>query len=163
MLDVALINRLRSELFDVVYSWGVLHHTGAMWQAIDHTCSLVKLGGLLWISLYAKGPQYARDLALKQRHNAASAFGKRMLAWRFVPSVMYARLRRGCNPLAWNERKARGMDTWHDIIDWLGGLPYEVATVDEVVAAAQARGFTLKRVEPAPEGSCHVFLFQDVG
>lgn len=52
------------------------------------------------------------------------------------------------------------MDTWHDIIVWLGGLPYEVAAVDEVVAAVPARGFTLKRVEPVPEGSCHVFLYQ---
>lgn len=160
ILDTGLVERLRSEPFDVVYSWGVLHHTGAMWQAIDHACSLVKPGGLLWLSLYAKGPQYARDLMLKQRYNAASAFGKRMLAWRFVLRVMWARLRRGSNPFAWNERKARGMDTWHDIIDWLGGLPYEVASVDEVVTTVQARGFALKQVEPAPEGSCHVFLFQ---
>ncbi len=160
VLDAALIGRLGSEQFDIVYSWGVLHHTGAMWQAIDHACSLVKPGGLLWISLYAKGPQYAYDLALKQRYNAASAFGKRMLAWRFVLRVMYARLRRVRNPFAWNEGKARGMDTWHDIVDWLGGLPYEVASVEEVVAVVGARGFSLKQVEPAPEGSCHVFLFQ---
>lgn len=159
-LDPVLITRLRAESYDVVYSWGVLHHTGALWQAFANACALVKPGGLLWISLYAKGPRYAHDLALKQRYNAASTFGKRMLARRFVLRIMWARLRRGRNPLAWNERKARGMDTWHDIIDWLGGLPYEVASVDETVAAAQAQGLVLCEVEAAPEGSCHVLVFR---
>lgn len=160
VLDPALIARLRAAPVDVVYSWGVLHHTGALWQAFANACALVRPGGLLWISLYAKGPRYAHDLALKQRYNAASAFGKRLLAQRFVLRVMWARLRRGRNPFAWNERKARGMDTWHDIIDWLGGLPYEVADVDETVAAARAQGLTLREVEVAPEGSCHVLLFR---
>lgn len=31
--------------FDVVYSWGVLHHTGAMWQALENVAPLVAGGG----------------------------------------------------------------------------------------------------------------------
>ena len=42
--------------FDVVYSWGVLHHTAAMWKAIDHAAGLVKPGGLFAIALYQKTP-----------------------------------------------------------------------------------------------------------
>jgi 2-polyprenyl-3-methyl-5-hydroxy-6-metoxy-1,4-benzoquinol methylase len=37
--------------FDVVYSWGVLHHTGAMWLAIDNVADLVKPNGVLWLAL----------------------------------------------------------------------------------------------------------------
>ncbi len=38
--------------FDVVYSWGVLHHTGDMWTAIDNVAALVAPGGQLFISIY---------------------------------------------------------------------------------------------------------------
>ncbi len=38
--------------FDIVYSWGVLHHTGAMWQALENIAGLVKPGGVLAIALY---------------------------------------------------------------------------------------------------------------
>ena len=40
--------------FDVVYSWGVLHHTGDMWRAIEKAASLVAPGGLLAIALYRR-------------------------------------------------------------------------------------------------------------
>src|SRR5262249_48389566 len=38
--------------FDIVYSWGVLHHTGAMWTALDRAGTLVRPGGLLFIAIY---------------------------------------------------------------------------------------------------------------
>jgi 2-polyprenyl-6-hydroxyphenyl methylase/3-demethylubiquinone-9 3-methyltransferase len=31
--------------FDVVYSWGVLHHTGSMWVGIEHCIAKVAPGG----------------------------------------------------------------------------------------------------------------------
>ena len=38
---------------DVVYSWGVLHHTGRMWEAVDNALKMVSPGGLVYIALYA--------------------------------------------------------------------------------------------------------------
>src|SRR2546423_3155910 len=38
--------------FDIVYSWGVLHHTGSMWKAVDNVVQLVKPGGILFIAIY---------------------------------------------------------------------------------------------------------------
>jgi SAM-dependent methyltransferase len=158
ILDPEFVAKLGTG-FDIVYSWGVLHHTGALWKAVGNALSLVRPGGSCWISLYAKGPHYPRDLALKQRYNRRGRFGKWLMQRWFIGRVMLYRARHGLNPFAWNERKVRGMDTWHDIVDWLGGLPYEVASIDEVVAYAAERGFALRKLATALEGSCHVFLF----
>jgi SAM-dependent methyltransferase len=146
--------------FDVVYAWGVLHHTGAMWKAIENAFSLTADGGVCWLTLYQKGPRYERDLALKKRFNHASPARKKLMVWRFVLRTMAYRAAHGRNPLRWNERKARGMDTYHDIIDWLGGLPYEVATVDELVAAARPHRLEQVKVLEVSEGGCSIVTFR---
>ena len=165
ILDPGVVAELSRPGFDVVYSWGVLHHTGAMWQAIDRAIELMADDGLLWIALYAKGPRYARDLALKRKFNRASPIGKRFIFSKFVTF-------RACKYLLFGRfdelgklmqlrrsDRERGMSIYWDIFDWLGGLPYEVAGVDEVVDLARSRGLVLEKIEVSPEGGCHVFLF----
>jgi 2-polyprenyl-6-hydroxyphenyl methylase/3-demethylubiquinone-9 3-methyltransferase len=158
ILDAGFVRSLGS--FELVYSWGVLHHTGEMWKAIDHATQLVAPAGRLWISIYTKGPAYARDLALKQRYNRASALGKRALEWRWILGLMYGRARARQNPLAWNQRTTRGMNTYHDLVDWLGGLPYEVASPEEILAFCAERGLAPERVEPVVEGGCSIYLMR---
>ena len=132
ILDTELIHQLGK--FDIVYSWGVLHHTGDMWNAIENAASLVNEGGYFWITIYAKGPNYEKHLNLKRRYNAASPFKKRMMELIFIVKNMgYRALYLKKNPLKWNQKRIRGMDTYHDIVDWLGGLPYEVASENEIV------------------------------
>jgi 2-polyprenyl-6-hydroxyphenyl methylase/3-demethylubiquinone-9 3-methyltransferase len=157
VLDTDYVRSLGT--FDIVYSWGVLHHTGAMWDAIGNCVELVAPGGSLWISLYAKGPRYPEDLALKRKFNASSRFGKRWMILRRILRVMLSRARHGKNPFAWNQQVGRGMNIYHDIVDWLGGLPYETATADEVVRFSRQRNFVLERIMVAPEGGCSVFVF----
>lgn len=157
-----LDDRFVSELakHEIVYSWGVLHHTGSMWEAIGNASSLVQQGGQFWIALYVKGPKYPEHLALKQAYNRASAFGKKLMEWKYIYGLMRDRWKWGLNPFAWNQREARGMDTRHDIIDWLGGLPYEVASKEEVVEFLGERGFVLEKIKELPEGGNNMYLFK---
>ncbi len=145
--------------FDIVYSWGVLHHTGAMWEALDNAATLVAPGGRLWISIYTKGPNYERDLALKRRYNAASALGKRWMVYRYIARPLLGMALRGKNPLAWFRMRERGMSPYYDVIDWLGGLPYEVASEDEILRFHRERGFELERIQALPEGGCSTYVF----
>jgi 2-polyprenyl-6-hydroxyphenyl methylase/3-demethylubiquinone-9 3-methyltransferase len=148
--------------FDIVYSWGVLHHTGAMWNAMDNILGLVLPGGYLWIALYQKGSRYEADLALKKKFNASSPLGKKWMILRRVVRAMALRLRSGKNPFAWNQKVGRGMNVYHDIVDWLGGLPYEVAAEDDVVRYLRARDFVLERIKVAGEGGCSVYVFSRI-
>lgn len=156
ILDDAFVKTLDD--YDIVYSWGVLHHTGDMWKAIDNTFDLVRQNGHLWISLYAKGRRYPKHLALKQKYNAASDFGKSWMVNLRIAGKMVGRLFRGKNPFIWNRTRARGMNVYHDLVDWLGGLPYEVATPDEVVVRARPHGFVLERIKVAREGGCSIYV-----
>ena len=157
ILDERFIGGLGT--FDTVYSWGVLHHTGSMWKAIAAAADLATTGGELWVALYVKGPRYAEDLALKQRYNGASPLVKKMMIGQRVAHRMVRLARQGRNPLRWNVRKERGMDTYHDIVDWVGGLPYEVASRQETVDFLQKRGFVLRKIEEHPERCNNIYLF----
>ncbi len=144
---------------DIVYSWGVLHHTGSMWEAIANASSLVERGGKFWIAIYVKGPAYPVHLALKQSYNRASSLGKRVIVWKEIYEMMRKRWRARQNPFTWNEKRDRGMDIYHDLLDWLGGLPYEVATKGEIIAFGKDRGFMLEKLEEFPEGANNIYLF----
>jgi 2-polyprenyl-3-methyl-5-hydroxy-6-metoxy-1,4-benzoquinol methylase len=157
ILDEGVVGGLGTH--EIVYSWGVLHHTGSMWEAVANACSLVERGGHLWIALYVKGPKYPEHLALKQKYNRASMLGKKIMVWKYVAEVMRDRWRAGMNPLRWNQKYDRGMDVYHDIIDWLGGLPYEVATKEEVIDFCGRRGFALEKIGERPEGANNIYLF----
>jgi 2-polyprenyl-6-hydroxyphenyl methylase/3-demethylubiquinone-9 3-methyltransferase len=130
-----------------------------MWKAIAAAADLVAPIGLFWLALYVKGPRYAADLALKRRYNTASPLVKKMMIWQRVAHRMVRIMRRGRNPFRWNERKARGMDTYHDIVDWVGGYPYEVASREETVAFLRERKFLLERIEEHQERWNNIYLF----
>ncbi len=146
--------------FDLVYSWGVLHHTGDMWRAIRNALGKVKPGGLFYITLY-NDRNYAGSLALKQRYNAASNLGKRLMEAKWIAKLMARRLLNGKNPFAWNEKKVRGMNAYHDIVDWLGGLPYEIANEDEMLRFGHENGLSLRRIWCRED--CHYYLFRREG
>jgi 2-polyprenyl-6-hydroxyphenyl methylase/3-demethylubiquinone-9 3-methyltransferase len=157
ILDQEFVSTLGQH--EIVYSWGVLHHTGSMWEAIDNACSLVQPGGKFWIAIYIKGPTYPEHLELKKSYNRASWPGKKRIEWTEIFKIMRARRRAGQNPFTWNEKVERGMDIYHDLIDWLGGLPYEVASKEEIVSFCEEQGFELESSTDRGEGTNNIYLF----
>lgn len=153
--------------WDIVYSWGVLHHTGAMWKAIDQVAQLVKPGGVLFISIYNDQGWLSNAWTIvKQTYNKGPA-GRFFVTSVFVPYFvgrgLLADLFRMRNPLRrYREyRQARGMSLIHDWRDWLGGLPFEVARPEEVVHFCQARGFSLHRLKTCGGShACNEFVFR---
>ena len=138
--------------FDLVYSWGVLHHTGAMWDAVDLVSARVAPGGQLFIALYNDQGRRSQAWRKVKQAYCASPAGRAAVLGAFVPYFVgraaAADLVRGQNPLARHRayRRRRGMSMMHDIVDWLGGLPFEVASPGAVVDFLRARGFALERL-----------------
>ena len=52
------------------------------------------------------------------------------------------------------------MSRIHDMIDWIGGYPYEFAAAADLVAAFEAAGFTLVKLEENTGYGCHQIVFR---
>lgn len=138
--------------YDVVYSWGVLHHTGSMWTALEHATLPVAPGGQLFIGIYNdQGLGSAAWTQIKKTYCSGS-IGKAAVSAVFVPgfSAAYAAVDalRGKPPWRrYKEHKAwRGMSIYRDIHDWLGGYPFEVASPAAILDFYRPRGFTLEKM-----------------
>lgn len=167
VLDKNFVRALGS--FDVVYSWGVLHHTGDMWRALAHAALPVAPGGQLFVAIYNDtGTQARRWHWIKRKYNELP----RLLRMPFALAVsapeegkaILRALLKLCPQdyvRAWTEYdRNRGMSHWRDIIDWVGGYPYEFATPEEIFAFYRARGFALTKMRCGGVGlGCNEFVF----
>lgn len=167
VLDQSLIDQLGKG--DLVYCWGVAHHTGKMREAIANVASLVSVNGLLCLAVYNdQGGASKRWLRTKQIYNELPrairpAFAVVVAAYHELRFAL-ARLSRLENPMPfsdWKKKKIdRGMSVWHDWVDWIGGLPFEVARPDEIVTQLRAEGFILEKLKTVGSGwGCNEFLF----
>ncbi len=154
VLDTAWMKELGC--FDIVYSWGVLHHTGNMALAIRNAAGLVAPGGLFMIAIYNRHWSSAGWRVIKWLYNHAGNLGRKLLIWAFTPVIFLAKwLATGKNPL----KMRRGMDFMHNIIDWVGGYPYEYAGLAEMQAILEKEGFQVLRALPAPVPTgCNQFV-----
>jgi SAM-dependent methyltransferase len=144
--------------FDVVHSWGVLHHTGNMTKAFRNAAAVVKPGGFLLISIYNKHWTSPLWRTLKYMFNHLPSFLQDTMVLALHP-FFYARARslsKDGGPIA-----SRGMDIHHDIRDWLGGYPYEYASPTNVEGFFAELGFRTVRCEPTKGFTgCNEFVFQ---
>jgi 2-polyprenyl-3-methyl-5-hydroxy-6-metoxy-1,4-benzoquinol methylase len=154
--------------FDVVYSWGVLHHTGDLWRALDATARLVTPDGLLHISIYNDQGLASRVWRqVKHRYSASGPVVRTMLVagsvaylHRHGPMNFLRRVIRGRGKAALPPRQ-RGMSRRHDLIDWVGGYPFEVAKPGEVFTFVHQLGFELRYLKTMGGGlGCNEYVFQ---
>jgi 2-polyprenyl-6-hydroxyphenyl methylase/3-demethylubiquinone-9 3-methyltransferase len=157
--------------FDIVYSWGVLHHTGRMWDAVDAAMGAVVPGGLFFVALY-NDQGWASDAwkGVKRLYNAANKIHP-ALGWvLLVPSVArlwgpttIKDLLRGQPGYTWrNYFRSRGMAPWTDVLDWVGGYPFEVASGPAVRAFCERRGFKEVKARLAAGKGCSEYLLAKV-
>jgi 2-polyprenyl-3-methyl-5-hydroxy-6-metoxy-1,4-benzoquinol methylase len=119
--------------YDVVYSWGVLHHTGDMYQAIRKAAALVAPGGIFMIALYKKTPFCGMWRVIKKHYtNSDSADQKWIMNFYLAVKHGYQRIRGiDYQSIIRDYAKKRGMNYYNDVHDWLGGYPYESISPEE--------------------------------
>jgi 2-polyprenyl-3-methyl-5-hydroxy-6-metoxy-1,4-benzoquinol methylase len=155
-------------LFDVVYSWGVLHHTGQMWKALDLVAPLVADEGKLFIAIYNdQGGRSRRWAAIKRLYNRSPRPVRALLVLAigagFQMREGLSRLARLQNPLPMKRQtkvRVRGMSAWHDLVDWVGGYPFEVAKPEQIFDFYRERGFVLQRLQTDRGHGCNEYVFQ---
>lgn len=156
VLDADYLTRLGE--FDVVYSWGVLHHTGNMWQALGHVVVPVATNGKLFIALYNDQGRRSRLWKAVKKSYCRSPLLRVLIILFFGSYFLLVGLLKDLsllkNPLARfrNYKRSRGMSYFTDMLDWLGGYPFEVATIDAVFDFFRKRGFELVKIETANRG-----------
>ncbi len=138
----------RHGTFDIVYSWGVLHHTGAMIEAIEKAAALVAPRGQFALALYRRTRADRFWIAEKRFYAQAPRPVQRALRGAYIAAFATALTMRGTNFKQYvaNYRSSRGMDLYHDVHDWLGGYPYETILAPEVDELLRKLGFEPVRV-----------------
>ena len=134
ILDEEFVAQIRAA--DVVYSWGVLHHTGDLWRAVRNGATLVKEGGIFYIAIYEKTADSDFWIKIKKLYNRSSWPIKKLIELGYVWTVFFrtlspAKIKSSISYIT-NYKNRRGMEFWTDVRDWLGGWPYEPATPEEV-------------------------------
>jgi SAM-dependent methyltransferase len=153
--------------FDIVYSWGVLHHTGSMWQALENVTPLVKSGGTLFIAIYNdQGKRSRQWRSIKRIYNRLPANFRFLVLWPAFLKMWWKRLLKdalaGRPRYSFRNYKAlRGMSLWHDVVHWVGGYPFEVAKPEQIFDFYYQRGFYLARMTTqAGDLGCNEFVFR---
>jgi SAM-dependent methyltransferase len=159
--------------FDVVYSWGVLHHTGAMWLGIENAIRRVApSGGRLFIAIYNdQGWKSHLWWFVKFFYNQLPGFLRAPFVFaigtmtRLLVIIKYSIKREPTVAIAplLTERRPRGMSGKHDLVDWIGGFPYEFAEFETLRAYCEARGFSVVSAKPCRSLGCNELALERTG
>jgi len=168
-LNTPFMNSLGS--FDIVYSWGVLHHTGAMWLGIENALQRVKPGGIIFLALY-------NDQGLKSHIWWIVKYFYNLLpkSINYIYAYFIGFITNLINILKYTfllkpgiaiksiveKKKNRGMSLKYDLIDWIGGYPFEYVKYHILVNYFMARGFELERGREAKSLGCHELVFKKI-
>jgi 2-polyprenyl-6-hydroxyphenyl methylase/3-demethylubiquinone-9 3-methyltransferase len=152
--------------WDVVYSWGVLHHTGEMWQALKNVAPLVKANGYLYIAIYNdQGGASRRWAWVKKTYNRYEWSRPILLSVGLLRTWGPTTLRdlTALKPFrTWRNYTAeRGMSPWTDLVDWVGGWPFEVATPEAIFRFYRDRGFRLQNLFSRQGIGCNEYVLRN--
>ena len=163
ILDPAFVSSIKPA--SRVYSYGVVHYSGAMWRAFDATLSLVAPDGICCIALYDRPRHISLSRALKRFYNRLPRMLRPAAVYVYGSLILARRTQRTHeNPVKFVARYGkfggRGMDFWRDVEGWLGGLPWEFASEGEVKSFVQARGFEVINVIRGGSGGNNEYLLR---
>lgn len=164
ILDQSFLDKLGK--FDVVYSWGVLHHTGEMWKAIENAGNCVDKNGFLIISIYNKQFIFSNIWKyIKLFYNISPKPIKFCLEaffyFYFFCQGFLADLVRFKSPIKRHFNERRGMNFFNDVKDWIGGYPFEYAGPKEIENFVNNLGFVLlRKYTVGYKLGCNEFFFK---
>lgn len=164
VLDESYVRALGT--FDIVYSWGVLHHTGNLEGALQNAELPVRPGGLFFIALYNDQGWKSTVWTIIKRCYVANIVGRVAVLVTLFPlfffvNVAWGVMQGGDPTLRFREyRKRRGMSVVHDWVDWFGGYPFEVVRAEDVTRRFEGRGFVVKKCIPTKSLGNHEFVFE---
>lgn len=164
VLDAEYLARLGH--FDIVYSWGVLHHTGDMWTAITNAAKLLKPGGLFFIAIYNDQGLRSKFWTQIKRLYCMSIFSRLIILSVFIPyfailpMIKYVII--GKNPFSYFKeyKQRRGMHPLYNWIDWLGGYPFETASMTELIEHGKKMGLELINSKCTRGLGCNQLVFR---
>ena len=163
-LDRDYLSRLGK--FDVVYSWGVLHHTGQMWRALENAGLMVADNGLLFIAIYNdEGKKSRRWTWVKKSYNRSKVLRGPLLAGSMLHLYWRRLLKDFLQLHPFRSLKnygsgGRGMSWWYDLVDWVGGYPFEVAKPEELFHFYHDRNFELIHMTTCCDLGCNEVVFR---
>ena len=164
VLDQSYVESLG--VFDVVYAWGVLHHTGDLWTSLEYAVSRVRDSGLILLAIYNDQGRKSRLWHRLKRIYCSGLVGQFIVVGTVFP-YFFLRFLIGSflsrRNLFANYRVNRGMSVIRDWHDWCGGLPYEVATVDAIFRFFSEKRFTLRNIRTTNSLGNNQFVFQAPG
>lgn len=162
ILDKEFINALGK--FDIVYCWGVAHHTGDMYEAMDRLYNLVAPGGYLFIAIYNEvdgrfGSVWWKKV--KKFYNESSHFVRKTMEYLYILYKFFRPIIGLNNPftVAKEYKWKRGMSLTTDLIDWLGGYPYEYAKPEVIFDFYKKKNMELVKLKTTRHIGCNQFVF----
>ena len=150
--------------FDIVYSWGVLHHTGDMYRAFDNVINLMGTTSVFYNAIYGKSKDRLAGtpefwLSVKKRYNNLGVVSKKIMNWLYVLYFFIGSLACRRNPIKTiRNYRERGMNWYNDVIDWLGGYPYEFAWPQEIINYFGEKGIYCKKLIDRHGLACNEYL-----
>jgi 2-polyprenyl-3-methyl-5-hydroxy-6-metoxy-1,4-benzoquinol methylase len=158
--------------FDVVYCWGVLHHTGAMWVAIENAIrSVADANGRLFVAIYNdQGWKSHAWWLVKSFYNNLPRFLRSSFAFMVtavIRSLLIVKYTCKLAPMTaiaplLTRRRDRGMSAKYDEVDWIGGFPFEFASFKTLSTYFEVRGLKLINAKRTTSWGCNELILQRI-